>query len=67
VRALVEGAAAEHGGLDVVVSNTGICSLSPITAMPYGLWRDLMSSAGSSVRVPPRCACTRSRGWTTLR
>jgi NAD(P)-dependent dehydrogenase (short-subunit alcohol dehydrogenase family) len=43
VRALVEGAAAEHGGLDVVVSNAGICSLSPITAMPYGLWRDLMS------------------------
>jgi NAD(P)-dependent dehydrogenase (short-subunit alcohol dehydrogenase family) len=43
VRSLVDAVAVEHGGLDIVVSNAGICSLSPVTQMPYGLWRDLMA------------------------
>lgn len=43
VRALVDAAVTEFGGLHVVVPNAGIATTVPLTELSFAQWRDVMS------------------------
>jgi SDR family mycofactocin-dependent oxidoreductase len=44
VDGLVEGIVAEHGRIDILIANAGICDYCPVAEIPDEVWRDVIDT-----------------------